>query len=127
MGLRLKTLWSVGYEAYLTYSELYFKKLLETGVFIYKKDIYPPNLDTLLMVTDAIISLIGYLSITFYLKGMMHMNLLGKILTTVIGKVFVVFAVLTAVNIYQTKNLTIETAQKMAQAETSNNAYQIQI
>ncbi|WP_431810646.1 hypothetical protein [Lysinibacillus capsici] len=29
-------------------------------------------------------------------------------------------------NIYQTKNLTIETAQKMAQAETSNNAYQIQ-
>jgi methyl-accepting chemotaxis protein len=55
------------------------------------------------------------------------MNLLGKILATVIGTVFVVFAVITAVNIYQTKNLTIETAQKMAQAETSDNAYQIQI
>ena len=39
------------------------------------------------MSTDAIISLIGYVSITFYLKGMMHMNLLGKILTTVIGTV----------------------------------------
>ena len=25
MELRLKTLWSVGYEAYLTYNELYFK------------------------------------------------------------------------------------------------------
>lgn len=79
------------------------------------------------MVTDAIISLIGYLSITFYLKEMMHMNLLGKILATVIGTVFVVIAVLTVVNIYQTKNLTIETAQKMAQAETSDHAYQIQI
>lgn len=87
MGLRLKTLWSVGYEAYLTYSELYFKKLLETGVFIYKKDIFPLVLDTLLMANNAIISLIGYVSITFYLKGMMHMNLLGKILTTVIGTV----------------------------------------
>mgnify|MGYP003368123432 CR=1 FL=1 len=79
------------------------------------------------MVIDAIISLIGYLSITFYLKEMMHMNLLGKILATVIGTVFVVFAVLTVVNIYQTKNLTIETAQKMAQAETSDHAYQIQL
>jgi len=59
MELRLKTLWSVGYEAYLTYSELNFEKLLETGVFIYKKDIFPLDLDTLLMVTDAIISLIG--------------------------------------------------------------------
>lgn len=39
------------------------------------------------MSNDAIISLIGYVSITFYLKGMMHMNLLGKILTTVIGTV----------------------------------------
>lgn len=57
----------------------------------------------------------------------MHMNLLGKILATVIGTVFVVFAVITVVNIYQTKNLTIETAQKMAQAETSDHAYQIQI
>ncbi|WP_225340359.1 methyl-accepting chemotaxis protein [Lysinibacillus capsici] len=55
------------------------------------------------------------------------MNLLGKILATVIGTVFVVFAVITVVNIYQTKNLTIETAQKMAQAETSDHAYQIQI
>ncbi|UKJ44002.1 methyl-accepting chemotaxis protein [Lysinibacillus sp. ACHW1.5] len=55
------------------------------------------------------------------------MNLLGKILATVIGTVFVVFAVLTVVNIYQTKNLTIETAQKMAQAETSDHAYQIQL
>lgn len=73
MGLRLKTLWSVGYEAYLTYSELYFKK-----------DIFTLKLNTLLIATDAIISLIGYVSITFYLKGMMHMNLLGKILTTVI-------------------------------------------
>lgn len=57
----------------------------------------------------------------------MHMNLLGKILATVIGTVFVVFAVITVVNIYQTKNLTIETAQKMAQAETSDHANQIQI
>jgi len=55
------------------------------------------------------------------------MNLLGKILATVIGTVFVVFAVITVVNIYQTKNLTIETAQKMAQAETSDHANQIQI
>lgn len=87
MGLRLKTLWSVGYEAYLTYNELYFKKLLETGVFIYKKYIFTLKRDTLLMSNDAIISLIGYVSITFYLNGMMHMNLLGKILTTVIGTV----------------------------------------
>ncbi len=57
----------------------------------------------------------------------MHMNLLGKILATVIGTVFVIFAVITVVNIYQTKNLTIETAQKMAQAETSDHANQIQI
>ncbi|WP_320938773.1 methyl-accepting chemotaxis protein [Lysinibacillus capsici] len=55
------------------------------------------------------------------------MNLLGKILATVIGTVFVIFAVITVVNIYQTKNLTIETAQKMAQAETSDHANQIQI
>lgn len=68
MGLRLKTLWSVGYEAYLTYSELYLKKLLETGVFIYKKYIFTLKLDTLLIATDAIISLIGYISITFYLR-----------------------------------------------------------
>lgn len=84
MGLRLKTLWSVGYEVYLTYSELYFKKLLETGVFIYKKYIFTLKLDTLIIAADAIISLIGYVSITFYLKGMIHMNLLGKIPTTVI-------------------------------------------
>ncbi|EKU44937.1 hypothetical protein C518_0543, partial [Lysinibacillus fusiformis ZB2] len=38
---------------------VYSLKLLETGVFIYKKDIFPLDLDTLLMVTDAIISLIG--------------------------------------------------------------------
>ncbi|MGE7112395.1 methyl-accepting chemotaxis protein [Lysinibacillus sp. NPDC047702] len=55
------------------------------------------------------------------------MNLLGRILVTVVGTVFVVFAVTTVVNIYQTKNLTIETAQKMAQAEASDNAYQLQI
>ncbi|AVK84377.1 methyl-accepting chemotaxis protein [Lysinibacillus sp. B2A1] len=55
------------------------------------------------------------------------MNLLGRMLITVIGTVFIVFAVITVVNIYQTKNLTIETAQKMAQAEASDNANQLQI
>ncbi|WP_233436380.1 hypothetical protein [Lysinibacillus capsici] len=47
------------------------------------------------------------------------MNLLGKILTTVIGTVGIRSS-------NSCEYLSIETAQKMAQAETSNNAYQIQ-
>ncbi|MEK5232522.1 methyl-accepting chemotaxis protein [Lysinibacillus sp. FSL K6-0232] len=55
------------------------------------------------------------------------MNLLARILTTVIGTMLVVLAVITTVNVYQTKNLTVGAAQKMVQAETSDHAYQLQI